>query len=662
MALKGINSFEQHVEKIFVAVIGAAVLGIVAWQFVGPKNTVKVGPKDLSYDLAYPEIERKAREVQGKMQQTEVNPPAVPAVEQFAAFTTKYRAPVAVQPRLAWGGDVRGARIEDAPTTGIGEGQSVALTIPAPASPVAMVYMATISPGEATEAPELKKYLPAELPYDKAGVSVEATFSGVALRKALEADPDGPGPAKPIPAFWWTGDSTQILGIRLERSERRVDGTWSDPVVVPAMPGRLDILAEIAKEPVNPNLLRDMVKLATESSTQVRRPQYYSIMFGEDWTPPTEAGKDAKAGNQQEITTEKRKLADVDGAIARLKEQATKASEQSKKAIEKSLARYEADRQKIVERLAELGEPVEGATAAAVAEKPEVVDGPLLQAESVRVWSHDVTAERGKTYRYRVILALSNPIYGHGAGLKPEEEEKAKNPIALSTPSPWTAPVKIPDDSYYFITSAQDGGNARQLGGARAAAELYKFFGGYWRKGTISLEPGDAIAGTVRVPDLDRLLATISEPGDPNIAPQAERPSGGRLAGGGTARGPAASPPAGGAAGGDKSEPIRFKEVPVSRDAFLLDVAAIPAEGRNTTGVQFQAYIRDRNGNISVRVPDTDRSSPEYQAISHSAAKGEEVVRPKEEKKPVVPQTRPGEQPNPAGGGGRGGGKSTGGG
>ncbi|MBY0260822.1 MAG: hypothetical protein K2Q20_00660, partial [Phycisphaerales bacterium] len=59
MRLKGINPLEQHAEKAFLGLFLVAGLGVLAWQFVGKENTVKVGKDDVRLADAYAKVDEE---------------------------------------------------------------------------------------------------------------------------------------------------------------------------------------------------------------------------------------------------------------------------------------------------------------------------------------------------------------------------------------------------------------------------------------------------------------------------------------------------------------------------------------------------------------------------------------------------------------------------
>ncbi len=657
MHIKGINPFEKHVEKGVLAIVGVVALGILAWQFLGPPNTVKVRNNEVPLDEAYVHLKDQAESVQVRIRAPEFTPSEpIPDIEMRQTFQQRLAAPVARSQQLAWAGEA-GTPIFTGGTTA--PGAPTRYTVrpvepPAPAAPKAVTYLACISPAEVEAAPELAAFLPPAMPFDKAAVSVESTFSGAELQQILAADPDGNGPLSPLPQHWWSS-LVQILAVELQREELQPDGTWSDLQTVPSLPGRYSLRDEIAAGIPNLTELARLSTEATQNAAAIRRTPYYSIVFGEEWVPPSEVRLDFRPPNQAEINRWTREHQDALDQAARLQAQLTEIPADDprraaqRRNIEDRIQQQNDRRDRARAELRKLGAPVEGDLEAAIVQETEAAEPPLLSDSAVRIWGHDVTAERGKTYRYRVVLVFPNPLYGQAAAIAEDLAPLAAEPIVRSAPSPWSDPVTVDPETYFFISSAQDqpigGGLA---GGPRAAAELYVFKWGFWRKDAITLEPGDPVAGLVRVPDFAAMRPELvappgrnQDPNNPDLDPAQ----------------PAANP--------DEPLNIIYTQVPVSRDAYLLDVAAVPAVREQglggTPGSQFQAFLRDGGGDIVVRNPDTERQGQAYMRVAHSAALGEQALRPKpvvRQPGPQTPDRRPSEPTAPAGksGGGAGGG------
>src|SRR5437870_2953809 len=103
MALKGINPIERHFDKVIAGVFAVGLLGVIAWQFVGESNQVKVGATTVPVPDAYPSIANAARQTQARMEAVGVETPAGPdpSAQKIAQFESKLRGPVSPAPQTA---------------------------------------------------------------------------------------------------------------------------------------------------------------------------------------------------------------------------------------------------------------------------------------------------------------------------------------------------------------------------------------------------------------------------------------------------------------------------------------------------------------------------------------------------------------------------------
>lgn len=716
MKLKGVNPIEQHVEKIVLVSVSGVFLLVVAAQFLYEPNRIKVGNgQTVPPGAAFHAAEEQAKQIAARMAATQIpDMPEAPSLDLVEQFRTRHSAPVA-PPNLAvaLGPAVKFQGDESAGAAAKGQVTIATAAVPAPANVVAAAFRSTIDPMESVITPELKPLLPTEQPMDKAAVSVAARFDGTALRTALAADPDGAGPTVAIPGSWLR-DGVEVLAVRLERQEQLPSGGWSDPVEVAPPPGRFDGASQVKTVRATADM-NDVLNEARVRTTEILRPAYYNTIAGPAWTPPTEMAATEVVRNP-EVDRVVRQHRDLTNRIEGLQREIAKleqaqpnpgrgagggggggkggagaggggnqaqtrdpnaANAAKRKQLDDSLARVQQDLAKVEEKLKELkvdatGKPLVGEPAAAPA---GAAAKPLLDDPEIELWAHDLTVEPGKTYRYRVKVAINNPAFGRSASLVPEQQELAKMPLAFGQPSEWSTPVSVLKDQYYFIVSAAE---VDEFGPARASAEVYKFFYGHYRKGSVTLEPGDKIAvNSLKLPEgsllpIFDLEAAKAEPGEaPAQAPIPEQggrgaqpgPAGGK--GGGAMPGPAAAPRS------QQAEPAEVKVVLAENakpwtsplnvliDAYLLDVARSPGAGEAAAATKSQAYLRDEHGNIVVRTPEDERAAEVYRVVGASAKEGENQGKPREladpAKPPVVPLNQPPAQPAPGKGGGAGG-------
>ena len=124
----------------------------------------------------------------------------------------------------------------------------------------------------------------------------------------------------------------------------------------------------------------------------------------------------------------------------------------------------------------------------------------------IMVWGHDLYAEPGETYRYRVTLKLYNPFFGKKRSLTDEQARLAESFTISSDPSDWSAQITVDPRLLVYITNASapgQRGGAGNLGLGQVTAEVYKYYDGQQWMDSFKVQPGEHIGGpqTQRVGD-----------------------------------------------------------------------------------------------------------------------------------------------------------------
>ena len=707
MRLKGINPFEQHAEKFVAGLFALGLLGVVAMQFLGKPSKVKVGTEEVNPAEAYEAVARNARKVDDSMKRPQDPPEGMDKVaDGFKDFDKRLIAPVSPSPQLA------GPLDKTAPigigTSGVQNANAPMneLVIPAPAHALAAINMSTVSSSEQA-VPEVAKVLPATAPFDKASVTVEATFDGTLLKKALALDPDDAGPIRPIPATWYSS-GVQIIGVELHRQMRTSDGTWSAAETVKQIPGRA-LFVDGADKLNDAASLKTATTFATENAEFVRRTPYYTAMFGEKWASPSERAStvDVEGDKTAQIANTRKELQTAERALKALQDQLAKVGqpnapaggggagggavgggpkggggggsggappppsgpnagdEARKRQLGTAITKQQEKITQIKDKLRALGATVEGDTTQPTVPDPTMKpkqEPAVIDNAAIKLWAHDVFVERGKTYRYQVVAIITNPYFGHSPAMVPAQAEKlAKAGIIRSPASEWTDPITVDPETLLFFTAAtQDDPAAGRS--ATARAEVFQFKWGFWRRGAATLEPGDSVIAEIRVPDFAKILSAA--PADPNRPPAAPNPptapiggggKGGVLGGGGLGNSPPVRPDA----PIIPATPPPMVMVPVDSNQIMLGVGSGPI--RDAAGKAKpvpQVYIREPDGEIKVIIPDAEKSDDTYTRVNRSAEKGLKELTPSQDKNkplPTVPNpTGTGSTP-PQGQGGRGG-------
>ncbi len=680
MARQRIGTLEQHFEKGLLVLAALGLLGVVAWQIVGSKNTVKVDKTEgLPLNQGYPKLAEMASRLSGELSAEKPILPEVSKVGLLDEFNRRLTGSVAPVGQLAWNPapfKLQGLEVAGA----MGAERKIAIPgLPTPSKPIALSFMSTIDPEVAAAVRAARADLvpawPNEAPFDVAAVSVETTIDGAALKAALEKDPDGAGPLAALPKSWW--DATQVLALDLVRERQLDGGQWGESTVIGTLPLGLDLLAELNADAVNAERLIQITVEAQQREDEVQRPDFLKRAemggkpVGQAWAPPSDAIAGTGVNSevfalQRSLRALDKKIADLDRAMKGAEKSTTTAApttpgrtptrapatststSTSSSAGATNLAelktridRATKEREVLAKQLEALGQK-EAPAAKNVAVQRDF--STLLTGSAVRVWGHDISVKRGQTYRYQARVHLSNPLFGRSAFMADADAAAGKNPTMTLPDSGWSDSVTVDPENYLFITSASipQAGNALNRT-ASASAELYTFTWGYWRTVKVALEPGDPIAGRVLVPDVAKIAAMAAAP---EAAPEAAPAAGAK---------PTAKP---------AESSLPRKDITVSRDAYLLDVAGVAATGTGIGGsakTDYQAYVREAQGRISVRRPEAEREDKQYKRVAESAREGEEQIKQGliagaaganqpagarspagEERQPVVPVRPPG--------------------
>lgn len=126
---------------------------------------------------------------------------------------------------------------------------------------------------------------------------------------------------------------------------------------------------------------------------------------------------------------------------------------------------------------------------------PGVADPTQPQTRKIQVWAHDLSIEPGKTYRYRVVVAVLNPLYRQKRVADAQREEHydrislGPDPQELAS-SPWSEPVRVDSDYYFFMVKGTS---------QSARVEVWDVYDGKWVNKEFEVRPGDPIGQPVQV-------------------------------------------------------------------------------------------------------------------------------------------------------------------
>lgn len=279
MKPKGINLFEQHVEKIVIGVAGIIVLGIAAKAFFTEPNAVTLDGKSLGPAAVDEVLADKARRLKANLESSASL--EVADVGQLTQWFEKQhdtpRQPEA--PGMALVAPVTyKIGSEAAGLAGSSTEMYAEVAAPAPKTLQVTSLNYTIDPQAVTSLPDLAARFPGGPPYDLNAVHIAGEFDGKALRSALSGFVES---RKVIPSQWVDQDMA-ILDVIAQREQMLPNGTWSSPEVVSIIPGQDSVRAQYEKAvPREKNEI--LQQLATYGAT-VYEPPFYAAADGTSWT------------------------------------------------------------------------------------------------------------------------------------------------------------------------------------------------------------------------------------------------------------------------------------------------------------------------------------------------------------------------------------------
>jgi hypothetical protein len=416
-----------------------------------------------------------------------------------------------------------------------------------------------------------------------------------------------------------------VMGLEVERQQLQADGSWGSTQPITTPPGTPLPTGAVTKDD---GLVRlnEIIASAQDASHQVMQPMYPPTIAGPAWSPPSEQLDAASQGLtetqrlQRQLTRLTAELAQLNNAGNRqqtgrpsggrsgknptnTRDPGNAPTRTSRDRNKERIDFIEDQIDKIKDQLEELG--VEAQTDAAGASD-------ILNQDALQLWAHDIDVQPGATYRYRTRVVLNNPYFRKGPYLDETDDAQQAltvEPFSRGDWSSWSDPVAVGAKEFFFVTEATQPITGADL--PQAKVELYSMYYGYYRRSSMNIEPGQALAASLRVSGDFVLFDTSALEAD-DAADYIEKLNN---------------------EDADTSTPDGISTAPdrlsINLDTFLVQIASDPVAALKSDQQVSTLIFRLPDGTLIQRSPIEDRSTTLYeQAQSSSAQAARSQLRP----------------------------------
>jgi len=327
MKVKGINVFEQHLEKMVLGFAVLVALGLVGMELLLVPE-VKVGSKSVSTREVDGLLESKASQIGSKLEGADglvdKDGKPMPTEDQIELATAKFERrmsqDVAPAKQLALTApSFNGMLVK----SGLAAAD-VVYHVPAPPALAMMGVQETadaLTPESAKESAKASAALAARfgtdmsMPKDVVWTTPVARIDLKAIRADLAAaEPDANPPRAAIPSVWFQ-NTAYVLDVVFERREKQADGAWGEPAVVPvfaARPAEITFRGRIdGSESAGASLRDDVFQIlgVDENQEEVLQPSFYDTVNGAFVSPEVLAeAATASAGGAPDQAAAQRRM------------------------------------------------------------------------------------------------------------------------------------------------------------------------------------------------------------------------------------------------------------------------------------------------------------------------------------------------------------------
>jgi len=547
MKIKNVSLIEQHIEKIFIG-IALIVLLFVMWFYgLNTPNTAFIDGQLLKPSEIDPTIERRANALNQQINSNNI-PQALEELkitDYTQLFFDRINQKLTTATNLPPLNPIADVGIDD---NVLGRHKYVPV-VPAPVIVAVQPDIAAISPIVVRDNDDLKKRFPPGTPFDISWISLVAHFDLIEMRKELLT----PSTEEyyQIDRNWWEAQFA-IVSYELQRQTAAPDGTFPEGnqgiEPVSDLPGQPRVsIPDSVTDGQEGVAYQQLIQLNQEAL--IRYPFY--PLKGRNWEPPTAIiqGLDPQLIQEisllyQAITKQikdtlfiiKRrdsspqneirytplippavvKLTDLQREYWKITNTTVMIENESielnlnyqgmfisERANEK-MVQDEAER---VIREAEFNErlrldpnaiPFAEETATPTQTIGKIIIPPNGQAD---IWAHDINVKTGESYRYRMRIFVTNPLWKKDRNLPEDQRIQYAHRLQLESAwGAWSPPITIQPSQFVFLDNAQAAPTPIP---GNVTVDVWKFWDGNWRNNTFKINPGDPIGSRATTDSLD---------------------------------------------------------------------------------------------------------------------------------------------------------------
>jgi hypothetical protein len=557
MALKNVNFFHQHVEKlviaaaVFVLLIIALVYGVQSFgnPFTADVQGQQVAPDEVD-DTLQQAVDRLRSELNGASQIPPPDDGGPRIIPPYAEELQRaYRAPAVGTEQLAVSFFYPGLDVDDVDIPDI---EIPTYNIPSPPAPteVEARYGIAVLGSTNSRQQQLQQIVGGQAPLDFDYVSVEAVFDAEEWQRRLDRSN--------IPAGMWTRNLGLAGVILIRQTRNEQTGVFEDTTVIPPLPDQLaypageGLIPEYGGGPLEGRQQRQLESTRESilaSQDLIARPVFPQLARGQ-WMPPSMqmpemqgvpamgGGPGAFDGGRvppfeqfaAQRLGQRPNMADLMQEGGRMDPRAEQRAEarllREQMQWDRQAERLRSQYDMIVRRAERANNREDGMRQPGGFEGPGGFGGrreggaefgprgfddprareefgggpggaqaPLMGESRIQVWAHDLTVQPGRTYRYKVLANVLNPVFLI-TRLNDEQRPQLLDVLAISPSrqeqgeAPWTEPIETFPQRQFFFTSFNS--QAQE-----ASIEVWRVYNGRWRMQDFTQRAGDPIGGVV---------------------------------------------------------------------------------------------------------------------------------------------------------------------